>query len=276
MDKKLLALGCSYTRNDSTNEPLSFFWPYHLAQNLGNDWRCTNIGHSGSSLQQAKESFLNYITYNDNPDLVVWGGTCWDRMYFGLPFKIYNYDTSLSHFNYNRLDKVQDSNLLFGFPEEYWNRIEKDGIVNYLDLLIKRLRGNLKLHHKIWAHQMRQLSDVKMLCDKLNIKFVYYQLTQMIPYDMYSDSHVNLGQPCVDLSNYLVQTHGEYIMNNKKYFPNLLEASLGEHFLEQRPKNERLRDYQVSEWDSHPNLKGHKLIGDILAKYIIKNFDIQT
>lgn len=279
MTKRLLALGCSFTRYIAT-DPESHYWPYILAQNLGDDWKSINLGRSGSSLEDQKDSFFDYLVTFPNPHLVVWGGTCFDRFAWGFPFQDVGIQGSLSYYINQHLPH-EDHNInasKFKMPENVQETITEWGIDKNFETLIEKFKNNdedsLRLLKDMWRWQFKQIKHVKMVCDKLKIPFIYYQLTQMSPIDFLRYKHIAIGDPCVELSNYIAQQHGAYIMDNKISFPNLLECSIGATFFEERPKKTSIKDYFISEEDTHPNIKGHQLIGDLIAKHITKNFNV--
>ena len=240
--KKLIAIGCSYTE-DKYEFPV---WPTHLADNL--DMDCVNLGKSGSGNEQILAKILDTVLTEKNIGLVV---VMWSQ--------------------FQRFDfQISDSQWVSLNPDMHKTNIDWE--MKYKDL------RSLHNPHSATQNALRTfiyaenlLKDVPHLFIQGPSAFSFYSTTTLTTIDcgigsafFSHDFYKTNDSERTAAKSFLSSPYFDYIEDNiSKYFVGWpIFTELGgynvDYILDKvDPERNQLR---ISEEDTHPNGKGHKVI----------------
>ena len=228
----MITSGCSFTESIRPNQEKS--WADYLAEKLGK--KLTNYGRGGAG----NEYIYNSVVDNLDTDLVVVMWSCFDRWdfhkgSFELPYLIEDGG------NMPRKDELVNTST-----EEFENTYVADE--NIAELSKVMLKNNLDdLEYQI-KKTIRWMVSLQHICEQKNIPLIQC---------------LGFGKRRWNKDIELAKTSLDY-----KPFYELEHKSLGWPFVERiggfTMMDKLHKDMFVSNFDRHPNDKGHKYISEII------------
>ena len=264
MRKILLVSGCSNTEKDFYSEihpnmDCSYpKWPELLAEKLNMD--CVNLGKSGSGNEYIYTSLLNYITENDRSriGLVIPAWTQVQRKDYTLGSLVIKNKFLKNHKPSRKASDLKNHN---------WrnHRIDPDGDIFW------------------WMKKsLNYYLSFQIMCERYSLP--YMQVQMLAPYIDWlrglkaadndtnypkSFRHTYPGDKNEDnkkiielINNYEVNNY-EDKLNTKKFLGWPLSGEFGGYSLQKKLINPEDKTW-ISDRDSHPNEKGHKVISEFI------------
>ena len=224
----MITSGCSFTESIRPNQEKS--WPDYLAEKLGK--KLTNYGRGGAG----NEYIYNSVVDNLDTDLVIVMWSSFDRWdfhwgHFQLPYLIEDGGSM------PRKDKLVNTST-----GEFANTYVADENITELSKVM--LKNNLDNREYQIKKTIRWMVSLQHICEQKNIPLIQ----------------------CLGFLDYDYETASTSI--NYKPFYELEHKSLGWPFVERiggfTIMDKLHKDMFVSNFDKHPNDKGHKYISEII------------
>ena len=237
----MITSGCSFTESIRPNQEKS--WADYLAEKLGK--KLTNYGKGGAG----NEYIYNSVVDNLDTDLVVVMWSCFDRWdfhkgSFELPYLIEDGGTV------PRKDELVNTST-----GEFENTYLADE--NIAELSKVMLKNNLDDREYQIKKTLRWMVSLQHICEQKNISLI--QCLAFGP----SPQCLGFGKGRLDRDIELAKTSVDY-----KPFYDLEHKSLGWPFVNRiggfTIMDKLHNDMFVSNFDRHPNDKGHKYISEII------------
>tara|TARA_B100000900_G_scaffold225425_1_gene191340 strand:- start:776 stop:1579 length:804 start_codon:yes stop_codon:yes gene_type:complete len=262
MRKKLIVSGCSFTDKDFTSLSAPDYdcsfpkWPELLAEKL--DMDCINLGANGSGNTYIYSTLLEQITRTpkDEIGLVL---AAWSQVN-RQDYQVYTFKKpNFSHqdmFHNNMVWKNKrigrEGDIFFWLKETLRNYISFQNLCKYYNLPYKQFQ----MIHPFggYVNGLRK-TDFEIVQNLDNPNFV-----KKYKYNKTTDNDIAI------IFNLLIEY--EKFIDEKNFIGWPPTNSLGGHTIEAKTlfdeKGENLKDLIISEYDFHPNEKGHKKIAEFI------------
>jgi len=182
-------------------------------------------------------------------------------------------------------DKSKETFLLIGLTGppryEYWYDRQKDYAKGHpLDEIVDdKLHKKFHEFHKLWVGlDVPQMWKTYQIIIQLKALAKYYG-SEILIFDSLQEFLGGISSYNEKLTKYNIEPHNPFseidttLLFDKHFYPISWCKTIGGYYQDNQNNPDVLQYYNHEENDGHPNIKGNKLMSEVLIKHIEENYD---